>query len=146
MERIETEIVIAATAQRVWRTLVHFEAYPEWNPFVRWVKGSATTGSQLVVRIEPPGQGGMTFRPRVLKADPGRELRWLGSLGVRGLFDGEHSFIIEPLGPETVVFHQSETFRGLLVPLLARRLQTSTRAGFEEMNRALKQRAEQTSQ
>ena len=39
----------------------------------------------------------MTFKPRVLNAEPERELRWLGHLLVPGLFDGEHSFTIEPL-------------------------------------------------
>jgi len=37
----------------------------------------------------------MTFRPTILKAEPNRELRWLGHLLVPGLFDGEHIFTIE---------------------------------------------------
>jgi hypothetical protein len=60
-----------------------------------------------------------------------------------GLFDGEHIFTIEPLGTGRVRFTQRETFTGLLVPLLARMLDTGTQHGFEEMNKALKARAEQ---
>ena len=44
----------------------------------------------------------MRFKPRVLKAEPNRELRWLGHLGIPGLFDGEHIFTIEPLDQERV--------------------------------------------
>ena len=63
---------------------------------------------------------------------------------MRGLFDGEHSFTIEPLGENHVRFVQRESFRGLLVPLLLRMVEKDTRRGFEEMNQALKTRAEQT--
>jgi hypothetical protein len=30
------------------------------------------------------------FKPKVLSVRPERELRWLGRLFVRGVFDGEH--------------------------------------------------------
>ena len=39
-------------------------------------------------------------------------------------------------------FVQREEFRGLLVPLFSRSLDTDTRRGFEAMNQALKERAE----
>ena len=84
----------------------------------------------------------MTFKPKVLKAEPNRELRWLGHLLVPGLFDGEHSFTIEPLEENRIRFVQREAFKGLLVPLFARSLDNNTRRGFEEMNHALKERAE----
>jgi hypothetical protein len=85
----------------------------------------------------------MGFRPRILAAAPARELRWLGHLGVPGLFDGEHGFRIEPLGPDRVRFVQEERFAGLLAPLVLRFVERGTRQGFEAMNRALKARAEQ---
>ncbi|HPJ30906.1 MAG TPA: SRPBCC domain-containing protein [Methanothrix sp.] len=62
-------------------------------------------------------------------------------LWMPGLFDGEHIFEIEPLGPESVKFIQREEFSGLLVPLMARTID-QTLTGFEEMNRALKERVE----
>jgi hypothetical protein len=67
----------------------------------------------------------------------------LGHLIILGLFDGEHIFTIETLAPNQVHFIQREVFSGLLVPLLARRLDAGTLRGFEEMNQALKARAEQ---
>jgi hypothetical protein len=63
---------------------------------------------------------------------------------VPGLFDGEHMFEIEELDPDRVLFIQREVFKGLLVPLLARSLDRDTQRGFEEMNRALRERAEPT--
>ena len=58
----------------------------------------------------------MTFRPTVLKVEPNREFRWLGHLLVPGLFDGEHSFTIEPLGESRVRFTQREIFTGCSFP------------------------------
>jgi len=89
------------------------------------------------------GGRGMTFRPTVLEADPGRRLRWLGRLLLPGIFDGEHSFDIEPLNAGRVRLVQQEVYRGLLVPLMARSLDRHTLPAFEQMNQALKRRAEQ---
>jgi len=142
MKEIHTEIEIHAPADRVWRALIEFTAYPEWNPFIHRVDGEAKAGSRLNVFIRPTGGEGMSFRPKVLVVDPNRELRWLGHLLVPGLFDGEHSFVIEPLGEGLVRFIQRERFGGLLLPLLWSMLEGNTRHGFEEMNRALKLRCE----
>ena len=41
----------------------------------------------------------MTMHPTVPVAEPGRELRWLGRLGLPGVFDGEHRFEIHETEP-----------------------------------------------
>ena len=144
MKELRSHIEIEATAERVWQVLTDFDAYPEWNPFIRRVNGRPEVDEQLVVRMRPSGTRGMTFRPTVLKVEPNRQLRWLGHLLVPGLFDGEHIFEIEELDEDRVLFVQREVFKGLLVPLLARSLDRDTQRGFEEMNRALRERAETT--
>lgn len=137
-----TEIQINASFERIWQILTDFASYPHWNPFIRRASGKLEKGEQLEVYLQPEAAGGMTFRPRVLTAEPGRELRWRGHLLFPGLFDGEHIFIIEPLVAGGVRFIQREIFNGLLVPLFERRLDTETRRGFEDMNQALKLRVE----
>ena len=77
-----------------------------------------------------------------MKVEQNRELRWLGRLYLPWLFDGEHAFIIEPLEQHSVKFVQREKFRGLLVRFVGGMLHDAQR-GFEEMNKALKLRAEQ---
>jgi hypothetical protein len=67
----------------------------------------------------------------------------LGSAVIPGLFDGEHSFVIEPITPGKVRFIQKEKYTGILVPLLSHTLDKDIKRGFNEMNKALKQRAEQ---
>jgi len=146
VKELRSQIEIEASAERVWQVLTDFAAYPEWNPFIRRVDGRPEVEEQLVVRMRPSGTRGMTFRPTVMKVEANRQLRWLGHLLVPGLFDGEHIFEIEVLGRDRTRFIQREIFKGLLVPLLARSLDKSTQRGFEEMNRALRERAEPTDQ
>jgi hypothetical protein len=93
--------------------------------------------------LQPSGAAGRTARPTVLKAEPNRELRWLGKLLFPGLLDVEHIFTIEPLAAGRVRFTQREIHTGLLAPLRAQRRDADTRRGFREMNQALKKRAEQ---
>lgn len=141
--QIETTVDIAAPPERVWAVLTDFARYPEWNPFIPRIDGRPEVGARLTVRIVPPGGRPMTFRPYVLTAEPGRELRWRGRLFVPGLFDGEHAFRLMALNRGGVRFRQEERFRGLLLPLFAGNGLERTRRGFEEMNAALKRRAEQ---
>jgi hypothetical protein len=138
-----TSIEINASPSAVWKVLTDFSRFPQWNPFIRSISGEATQGAQLHVQVQPPNGDGMTFHPKVLIAEPGYELRWLGRFLLPGIFDGEHRFQIESLDEHRVRFVHSEVFSGLLVPLLWNSLDTKTRQGFEEMNQALKLQAEQ---
>ena len=140
---LTTEIGIDASKEKVWGILTDFASYPEWNPFIKRIAGEPREGTKLDVSIQPPGSKGMTLHPEVLSAESGKELKWLGHLlGVRGIFDGEHHFLILEQSPEHVRFVQKEVFGGVLVPLTGRQLE-KTKQGFEEMNRALKKRAEE---
>ena len=141
-KELRSEIDIHATAERVWQILTDFDAYPDWNPFLVRASGRPRQGERLNLRMQPVGGRGMTFRPTVIEASPGRRLRWLGRLLVPGIFDGEHSFTIEAVGEGKVRLIQEEQFRGILVPLLWRSLQRRTLPAFEQMNLALKKRAE----
>lgn len=143
MKELNTEIEIQASAERVWHLLTDFARFPEWNPFLRRASGRLAVGARLKVFMQPSGASGITMKPKVIKMEPSRELRWLGHLFVPGLFDGEHAFIIEPLGPGRVRFIQREIFTGILVPLFARMLNSGTKRGFLEMNQALKSWSEQ---
>jgi hypothetical protein len=119
--------------------LTDFAAYGAWNPFMDRVEGVPQVGTKLRVHMTPPGGRGITFRPTVLAADPGRELRWLGTLGVRGLFDGEHFFLLADDGSGGTRLTQGETFSGILVALMHSSV-GGAETGFEAFNRALTER------
>ena len=137
-----TAIEIDAAPAGVWEALSDTRRYPEWNPFIRSIEGSLTTGERLRVSVAPPGGRAMVFRPRVLWSEPERGLSWIGRLVLPGLFDGEHTFEIEPTDASRVRFMQKEVFSGLLVPVVWGSMADATREGFRLMNEALKARVE----
>ena len=141
MKELRTDIEFEGTPQEVWEVLADLPAYAEGNPFIKKIDGEPRTGAKLEVRMEPEGERAMTFRPTVLTAEPGRELKWLGHLLVPGLFDGEHRWLIEEIELGRVRFTQSERFGGILVPLLWKKLRDGgTAKGFRAMNEALARR------
>ena len=42
-----------------------FGKYPEWNPFIRKLRGKAEVGARLAALLQPPGTKALTFHPRV---------------------------------------------------------------------------------
>ena len=137
-KEIKTQITIEATPDRVWEVLTDFEKYSGWNPFIKSIQGKVQTGEKIIVRLEPPGAKGMTFKPRVLAFDKNKQFRWIGHLFFPGLFDGEHRFELIDNGNGTTTFIQAEKFKGILVRMLSKMLDGSTLNGFKAMNERLK--------
>ena len=141
MKELHSHIEIDAPPQEVWRVLVDLERYHEWNPFIVEARGVVEQGARLGLVMHPPGGRAVTLKPAVTEVRPREVFEWWGHLVVRGLFDGRHRFELEPTQGGTRVA-QTETFTGILVPLLRRSLDTHTAAGFQVMNDALKARVE----
>ena len=139
--RIETSVEIEALPKKVWSILTDFAEMATWNPFIRSISGALAPGSRLAVHIAPPGKSGMRFKPTILAVNSERELRWLGRLLLPGIFDGEHYFLLEPIGSDKTRLTQGEKFSGILVGAFGGIL-SATEDGFDAMNVALKQRAE----
>ncbi|MCP4922985.1 MAG: SRPBCC domain-containing protein [bacterium] len=83
----------------------------------------------------------MTIYTQVLSVSPEKEFRWKGSLGIPGVMDGEHYFILQSDGKSTLLIH-GENFKGLLAWPFHAFLGEKTKAGFNAMNQALKEKCE----
>lgn len=142
MKEIKTIIHIHAPAYIVWETLMNFQDYPHWNPFIREIKGNADIGEKISVTILPPNfEKPMTFTPNVLKREKQKEFRWKGKLFMKGLFDGEHYFLISKLPNGSTSLIHGELFSGFTVPFLNGILK-KTELGLQQMNIALKEQCE----
>ena len=142
MRTITRTVELDAPPQQVWEVLTDTPAHADWNPFITRMDGDLEVGRRIEVRIAPPGGKPMTFRPTVTDVEPAHRLAWLGRFLLPGLFDGAHSFTLEPLAEGRTRLTQSETFRGLL-PAFSGGLLQRTEAGFDAMNEALRQRVAQ---
>jgi len=136
-KEIKTSIQISATPEKVWEILTNFQDYKNWNPFLQSVEGNVKKDETIKINA-----GGMKFKPKVLSFEENKQFSWVGRLFFKGLFDGEHLFLIEDNGDGTVTFRQEEKFQGILVGLFAKKLDTDTRQGFIKMNEKLKELSE----
>jgi hypothetical protein len=141
MKNIQTEILINTDITKAWDVLMNFDNYPKWNPFITSISGEPKLGSRLTVSIKPPGGKGMTFKPNILTLEANKEFRWKGKLGINGIFDGEHYFILESVDKDITKFIHGEKFSGLLVPFV-RKMLDKTQKGFQLMNESIKNECE----
>ena len=168
MKQVEAFEEIDAPPEAVWKVLLEFDAYPEWNPLSGRLE-------ELRIEIEPRGirlessRSGPSVETEVLVAQKNRRLAWVVRLPVPFTFDAYHEFRLEPVGSErfegarpsledspdggerpqsepgaraderTQVL-QRETFRGVLVPMLLEEQQVER--GLRRMNEAIKYRTE----
>jgi hypothetical protein len=139
---IETHIHIQAPPHRVWSVLTDFPSYPEWNPFILTISKEGPGQTHLKTQMALPSEKPMSFRPQILVWEKDKELRWLGSLVLPFLFDGEHGFRLEPGPSGSTHFLHFERFRGVLIPFFSDLVQTKTPEAFRQMNTALKHRVE----
>ncbi|REG49337.1 hypothetical protein B0G80_5697 [Paraburkholderia sp. BL6669N2] len=137
---IETETLIDSPPQTVWTLLTATDDYPLWNPEISQLRGQLREGN-VIEFVEGTGPDAMVFHPKILAVQAVRELRWKGYVWFPGLFDGEHRFILEPVGSKTR-FIQAETFTGILAGTLTQSVLMDTVISMHAMNDALKKRAE----
>lgn len=138
MKEVITAIQINANPEKVWSILTAGPDWGAWNPFVTRVEGELKAGAKLKNTLAMTGQKPMTFKPTVLKAEPAKELRWLGRVLIPGLFDGEHYFQLEAKDGGTRLVH-GEEFRGILIGMLK---MEDVYKSFEAFNAGLKKKAE----
>lgn len=139
---IRTEIEIAAPPADVWRVLLDFPRYPEWNPFIVEMKGEAKALASVSLTVSlPDSNSERVIRAQLLKCEADSELRWLGHLWMKGLFDGEHFLKLEARSAaQTRVIH-GQDFSGIFLRFLLPKVTEAAR-GFVYMNQALKRRVE----
>jgi hypothetical protein len=139
--QLRTEVEIEAPVTAVWDVLVDRATYHEWNPFITSFEGPLEEGAELNVVISPPESSDFRFKPRLVRLEPEKEIRWRGKMIADFLFSGEHYIQLSDLGNGRTRVCHGEDFGGVLLKLLGHQM-TATARGFVFMNQALKRRAE----
>jgi hypothetical protein len=142
VQEVRSEIEIHNYPETVWGILTDFATYEQWNPFINKIVGLPNQGEKIHIYLETPSGKKRRYSPRITKVEEGRELRWFGKSSLPGFLNAEHIFTIEELQPNHVRFIQREVFDGLMTRLFGKGFDKEIRQGFNEMNDALKKRAE----
>ena len=138
MRTTRTETVIDAPPSAVWSVLTDLDAYGEWNPHLTSANGVPREGERVTVTVEQSGRT-RTFHPTVTTVDPERRLQWVGRVGPSWLFEGRHTFDLEPLDGDRTTLVNREELTGLLVRFVALE---SDEAAYESMDWALAERVD----
>ncbi len=136
-KHIYTEIDISAQPETIWEILIENEKYPEWNPYHVKVEGNLKVGEKLFVEIHKPNGEKVEIDPHVMRVVPLEELTWGG--GIKGIFFGEHVFLLQRLDEKSTKLIHKEDFSGLVIPFAPL---DAIEEGYNLMNEALKERAE----
>ena len=136
-KHIHTEISINAEPEVVYGVLADNARYPEWNPYHVRVEGALEIGNELQVEIHKPNGDTVNIHPKVMRIFPGRELTWGG--GIKGIFFGEHVFLLEQTDTGGTHLIHKEDFNGIFVPFASL---DAVEEGYNAMNHALKKRVE----
>ena len=142
MHKVETEVTIAAPAADVWRVLMDWPSYPEWNPNVRRIEGDARVGARLKVRLRNRPFLPIRLQPTLVYLTPERYLAWRGAVLGPFILEGERYFELIPTGPERCRMRIGERFTGLLTPAFGALLARIVEPSFVAMNEALRVRVE----
>jgi hypothetical protein len=142
VREVFTFTTIDAPKQQVWQVLTNFSAYHQWNPLYTEVEGKCLAGARIRVRVQM-GDRTLRYAPEIRTVVPQGELAWNEHLILRGLFDGEHHFVLESIDGGHTRLVQQDRYSGALVPPLMKLYQGQAEAGFRRMDDALKKRVEQ---
>ena len=109
-KQISTSITINYSQEKIWKVLISFNEYEKWNTLMHKVEGTLGIGEKLKIEV-----GKMKFAPVVLNVEEHTCFSWKGVLGMKGIFDGTHSFELKPNKDSSTEFIHCESFKGILV-------------------------------
>lgn len=135
---VSTTMLIDAPREDVWRVVVDFDAYAEWNPYMRIAGDTAAHGRSIDVLLEPGGDA-RELSATIYVFKPPRKLRWQSRLLAPGLMDVEYEVIVAPVSERVTELTQRAREEGLLVPVTS---SVPTEEGLESMAAALARRVE----
>ena len=142
MTRITASIGIAAPPAAVWKVLMDWDRYPEWNPMLRAIAGQQRRGAAITVSIASP-VGTLAIPATVTRLATNSGITRHSKMRLSGLFDRDHVIELSP-DPTGCRLTQTQTFKGLLAPGASVVATGTVRDGLEKMNAALKERVEST--
>jgi hypothetical protein len=139
---LSTETEINASVAAVRKELLDINGWDEWNPMVKNVTiiGELNPGTVMNVHFSHMDNREANV---VIMSNNEKEFSWLGTLGHKWIFAGEHFFRFVDLGNGKTNLIHGENFSGLLVyPLMWSIGGQKTVKNYAALSEALQQRIE----
>ena len=136
MPSVLTTLEIDAAPAAIYRVLTDLDAYPTWNPVIKWMRGEAKVGGTLRFRIDIPSLPPLLFKAKVTLADELLGFAWEG--GPPAVFAGHHYLRFEPVSKTRTRLVHGEDFSGALRNVVVNGfVRKRIESGYEVLNRAV---------
>ncbi|MEQ8703986.1 MAG: SRPBCC domain-containing protein [Phaeodactylibacter sp.] len=139
MKEYHTKVEIIAPKERVWKTLIDFERYIDWNPLVSHITGKISEGETIKTTIVPLEN---TFAATLLSFKENKEIVWKGKQVASFLLAGEHYYRLKEQNENLTILEHGEYFTGVLSVFISKNLIQKMERAFVAHNLALKERIE----
>ena len=137
---IRTAVEINAPKEEVYAVLADLKSYPDWNSYHRKVEGEFIEGADLTIYVLRPDGKEVKIPPHMMRIIENQEITWGG--GIKGVFYGVHSFLLETSSKGKTLLKHNEDFSGFAITFAD--LPPDVIAdGYHKMNIALKKLIEE---
>ncbi|MCU0424090.1 MAG: SRPBCC domain-containing protein [Candidatus Kapabacteria bacterium] len=136
---IRNDVEINAPPEKVWKTVIDFQRYREWNSQLQYLGGEVKPGGRLHLKLSAQGAEPYEFTPIVSYWEENKRFAWLAETGLPRIFDGEHFFELQDIGNGKTLVINREEYRGILSLVMKNLpMMKDAPAGFALMNTELK--------
>ena len=142
MKELSSQIQIAAPIEHVWKVLMNFADWKDWNPMVNQASGTAAVGTKLEITMRgPDGKNAMKYQPEVIESTASKSFRWRAKMMAGFMFTNDRVFELKEHDGGTL-FTNREEFKGLMLPMFWSKMGQFVVPMLEGMNKALKVKVE----
>jgi len=129
---------IKASPERIWALITDAPRYTDWNTTVDKVEGKIAPGEtiKVLVKVNPE----RAFPVKVTEFKPNERMVWSGGMPL-GLFKGERTYTLAPVGNGETRFHMREEYSGPMLGMIWKSIPDLGPA-FQEFAVSLKTAAE----
>ena len=139
--RVQHRVGVAAPASAVWSVISDLEGWGGWNPLYPEAEGRLSIGALLQLRRVLADQG-ERHEVRVVDWVPREQIVWARTIAP---FARSLGYIeIEALTERGCILSAGEIYQGALGPMVAKRIRSQLKHGFQALCDAAKARAEAT--
>ena len=143
LQEIKTEIEVSAPPSEVWSIITDINNWKTWSPIINDSQGTAAVGSTLTITMtgKEEGKDGPKYRPVITELDEPAYFRWRAHMLADFIFTNYKIIELEETASGTRVTH-TESFKGLLAPIMCGQMEKGVPPMLNSMNKALKELAE----
>jgi uncharacterized protein YndB with AHSA1/START domain len=141
---VSDTVEIEAPQAFVWKVLVDYDRYPEWNPYTVKVETALEVGARVVLHLPDPGTPGSTFQTVEWMSviSPPHHLQYNTGTEIPGIHAVRDQWV-QDLGDGRASYRTTDVFTGEHAQAVFDLQGDWVTAGFNATAQALKDRAEQ---